>query len=146
MQKITWEISKEERQTPWALVGIISAASVGVAVYFFTVQNYFASAFFGLAPVIFLVLVTQGPRITRYEVNEKGIRVNSTEHSYKRFKYYSFIDDFLVLKPKKNEPTVYVPVPEEKAGSIESLVAGKLEEGEHEESLGEIINRIFHIY
>lgn len=146
MQKITWQISKEEKKPPMAAIGAVSAVSLGVAIYFFTKDNYFATVFFGLAPLVFFVLATQGPRETYYEITEKHVKINNTEHSYKKFKYYSFVENFLVFKPKKQEPALYVPLTEDVAGKVEELMSAQMEEDEYEESLSDVINRILRLY
>lgn len=146
MQKVSWHISKEDRRPPWVIIVFLSAISLGVAIYFWTVQNNFATVFFGISPLVFWVLATQGPKDVKYELDDKHVKVNNTEYGYKKFTYYSFVDDFLVLKLKKEEHALYIPLPEDKAKKAENLVSQHLKEGEHEETMGEIVNRIFNIY
>ncbi|MDX1535578.1 MAG: hypothetical protein R3346_02360 [Candidatus Spechtbacterales bacterium] len=147
MQKINWKISKEQRPTYWKFVVVLAAALLGIAAYFATVQNYFATAFFGIAPGIFIILATQGPRELRYEINEESAKINNSKYKYKNLEYYALLDDFLVLKPKSAEPAIYMPLPDSiELDKITDILSKRLRESEHEQTFGEVINRILNIY
>lgn len=140
-----WRITSEERGTPWGILSIVIAISGSVAVYFFFAQNYFATALFVIAPIVVVIAAALGPEEFVGRIEENAVLLNGRKYSYTDIEYFAIAGDELIIK-QKNAAHKHFPMPPEHIEDIRNELSRNIEEQEHEESFGEIINRVLRIH
>ena len=140
VRSVYWEAPEHthiEKTPDWFwLLGIIAVTAAIVSIIFNNVL---------FAMVIVLGAVTMGlvgskrPRIIPYEVSNRGIRIDNTLYPYATLESFyldeeALVDLQLILKSKKLfVPLLIIPVPEEHADLIDSMLAERLPEEHLEE-------------
>jgi hypothetical protein len=140
VHSVYWEAPEHthiEKSPDWFwLLGIIAITAAIVSIIFNNIL---------FAIVIVLGAVTMGlvgqkrPRIIPYEVSNRGVRIDDTLYPYATLDSFYLDEDAtintqLLLKSKKLfVPLLIVPVPEEHADLIDSMLAERLPEEHLEE-------------
>ncbi|MFZ2205778.1 MAG: hypothetical protein WAV23_04290 [Minisyncoccia bacterium] len=128
----------------WAL-GIIVVASSVTAIIF---SNYFFAFILILSGVMLGFFATKKPDMVTYELNDKGLKINTQFYPYKNIKSF-----WVQTEPKPTlflkldrfyMPMISIPIEENKAGEIKDLLLEKevLEEEMKEHMSEKIMNTL----
>ena len=141
----SWEVFKKDRVLPLKTFIFIGVLSMGVGVYFFFEESYFAMVLFTIIPAVIILSSIQGPSVIQARVTEKGIRLNNKNYSYTQLKSFFVIHNRLVLKDGNNK-TTYVPINPEEKEEVENALSNYIPQKEHEEGFVDIVNRFLHLH
>lgn len=129
----------------WRIFSIILAASLLIAAYFIYKTNYFGAALFVLMPLVLVINYIEQPKKFACRITEDALIINSTVYPIKTLEYFSVTENIFIIKPQKKS-AVYVPINRKDKDEIRNTMSQYVKEREHEESLSELINRIFRIH
>lgn len=144
MENFSWKISKHDVSIPWVPISILSIVFFGISAYLIFSENYFASAFFFISPIVLFLASVHGPKEFYSKIETNCITVNNSSYLYDELSYFSFIADNLVIKPK-GKSAIYILFNVIDKEKIRKNLLEKLKEKEHDESWIEIISRLLNI-
>ena len=140
VRSVYWEAPEHthiEKSPDWFwLLGIIAVTAAIVSIIF---HNILFAIVILLGAITMSLVGHKRPRIIPYEVSNRGVRIDNTLYPYATLDSFYLdedapLDPQLLLKSKKLfAPLLILPIPEEHADLIDSMLAERLPEEHIEE-------------
>ena len=124
------------RSTDWMWgIGLLALVGAGLTFYF---HNYVFGIFILISGVVMIMMYSQPSVEISFEINNEGIRVGSTMHSYKSLKGFTVKNkpkEILMIETRGYFlPVITIPLQEHSANSIRATLAQVLTELDLQES------------
>jgi hypothetical protein len=146
VEELSWRIREfAERGVPWKILIPLGLVSVGIAASLVLLtDNYFGGAIFVLLPLVLLAGMMRSPQMVEGVIDEKGVSINGHRYPFKRIKYFAFLENELVIQPKRHG-SLHIPLHEGDEQAIQERLLAHIPQEEHEESLSELAARFLRI-
>jgi len=139
---VTWEAPEHhhiEKGGDWFFALAIITVAVVIAAIFF--GNFLFALLSGLAGITMAILASQRPKVIKFAVTVRGIRIDEMFYPYTTLRSYH-IDEYdykgpqlFIISQRHFMPLLILPIPEEYIDDIEDIMIGRLAEEFIEEPL-----------
>ena len=146
---ISWKALEHhhfEKTVEWFLVLAIMTFALAFSAFY--LDNFLLGMMIVLGGIIIAIAAGRRPRMIRYTVGARGLRVGHQFFPYKSLHSYAIDEEhrhgphLLVLPKQRFSAMLVLPLPEEYIDDVEDILYGRLEEGDLEEPFFNILLEI----
>ena len=149
-REIRWKAPEHhyyEKTVEWFIILFIIAGAMVFSAFY--LSNPLLGIVVIIATALIVVAAVRRPRLIPYSVSVRGIKIGSAFYSMQSITEYSMDEEhrngphLLAVTNHTFAPMLVIPVPTDMVDDIETILAGRVEEGDLQEPLYNILLEIF---